>query len=61
MYQPMQPTPEPTPRSHDAVAVAIANASLLNIGYLMLGRRRLALVTGLITIGLLTQIGRAHV
>jgi hypothetical protein len=36
-------------RTHDPLAVAIANASLLSAGYVMLGRRKLAAVTLLIT------------
>ncbi|ONI90040.1 hypothetical protein ALI22I_14135 [Saccharothrix sp. ALI-22-I] len=37
-------------RSHDPLAVALANASLLGVGYLMLRRRALAVVTGLVTV-----------
>ncbi|ANZ42681.1 hypothetical protein BBK82_12320 [Lentzea guizhouensis] len=42
---PTVPAPEPEPRPRDAVAAAIGNASLLSIGYLLLGRRLLALLT----------------
>ena len=44
-----EPLPEPAPRPRDPLAVAVANASLLGIGYLLLGRRLLAGVTLLIT------------
>ncbi|WP_018637758.1 tetratricopeptide repeat protein [Parafrankia elaeagni] len=40
-------------RSHDPLAVALGNASLLGVGYLMLGRVHLALVSVLITAELL--------
>ena len=43
-------------RSHDPVAVAVANASLLGIGYWMLGRRTLAVVTELITVALIALL-----
>ncbi|MEX5635071.1 tetratricopeptide repeat protein [Parafrankia sp. FMc2] len=42
-----------TERSHDPLAVALGNASLLGVGYLMLGRVHLALVSVLITVELL--------
>jgi hypothetical protein len=44
------PQPPLTARAHDPLAVAIGNASLLGAGYLLLGRRRLAAVTGLVTV-----------
>ncbi|ONH61699.1 hypothetical protein CcI49_05790 [Frankia sp. CcI49] len=47
------PAPAPAERSHDPVAVALANAALLGGGYLMLGRRNLAVVTTLVTAELL--------
>ncbi|MFC5751512.1 hypothetical protein [Actinomadura rugatobispora] len=40
----------PRPTGDDPLAVALANASLLGIGYLFLGRRGLAVVTGLVTL-----------
>ncbi|WP_228922101.1 tol-pal system YbgF family protein [Streptomyces sp. DH7] len=45
--------PEPAPAPCDAVAAAIGNASLLGIGYLLLGHRRLAAVAVLGTAMLL--------
>jgi hypothetical protein len=38
---------------HAPLAVAVANGSLLGVGYLLIGRRRLALGTGLVTVVLL--------
>lgn len=48
----MQDVTEPVHpvRSHDPLAVAIGNASLLGVGYLMLRRRALAVLTGLVTV-----------
>ncbi|WP_202918682.1 tetratricopeptide repeat protein [Saccharothrix deserti] len=43
-------------RSHDPLAVALGNASLLGIGYLMLRRRLLAVLTGLITVVLVVLL-----
>jgi hypothetical protein len=54
MYAP--PVPAARNRQRDPLAVAIGNASLLNIGYLMLGRRLLALFTGLVTITLVVLL-----
>lgn len=54
--------PEPVARSHDPLAVALANASLLGIGYLMLRRHWLAVVTGLVTgvlVALLASVARS--
>lgn len=48
-----EPTPKPAARSHDPLAVAVANASLFGGGYLMLGRGQLAVVVLLITVELL--------
>nr|WP_042185055.1 hypothetical protein [Kibdelosporangium sp. MJ126-NF4]CEL16481.1 hypothetical protein [Kibdelosporangium sp. MJ126-NF4]CTQ90433.1 hypothetical protein [Kibdelosporangium sp. MJ126-NF4] len=61
------PTPEPQPESmpepelvrHDRLAVAIGNASLLGVGYLLLGRRAWAAVTALVTIALGVLLGTA--
>lgn len=64
MDSPAYAVPEPTPpaaRLHDPLAVALGNASLLGAGYLMLGRRRLAVATGAITVSLisvLVSVGR---
>lgn len=44
-------------RPRDPLAVAVANASLLGIGYLMLRRRYLAVTTTAITIGLVALLG----
>ena len=48
--------PATEPRAHDPWAVALANASLLGIGYLMIGRRRLAAASALITLVLITVL-----
>ena len=45
-----------TARSHDPLAVAVANASLLGVGYLMLGRRWLAVLAELVTVGLVVVL-----
>lgn len=50
--EPGSQEPPPPPRPHDRLAVAVANASLLSLGYLMLGRRLLAALTGLVTVAL---------
>ncbi|MBD0739559.1 hypothetical protein BGM09_08870 [Streptomyces sp. CBMA29] len=44
-------------RSHDPLAAALANASLLSAGYLLLGRRGLAAATAAITCVLLVLLG----
>ncbi|TDD40530.1 hypothetical protein E1287_00730 [Actinomadura sp. KC06] len=57
MDRPMYASPEPAPppvRVHDPLAVAIGNASLLGVGYLILGRRKTAVSTGIITLVLLS-------
>ncbi|WP_433271472.1 tetratricopeptide repeat protein [Actinosynnema sp. CS-041913] len=54
--------PEPPPvveRVVDPPAAAFANASLLGAGYLMLGRRRAAILTGLITLALIVVLATA--
>ncbi|ONI75393.1 hypothetical protein ALI144C_41775 [Actinosynnema sp. ALI-1.44] len=52
------PEPEPVRHvRHDRPAVAIGNASLLGVGYLMLGRRAWAVATALVTIGLVVLLG----
>lgn len=47
---------DPAGRSRDPLAVALANASLLNIGYAMLGRRRWAMGTGAVTVVLIVVL-----
>lgn len=47
------------PRRHDRIAVAVGNASLFNVGYLMMGRRRLAAATGLVTLLLVIVLAAA--
>jgi hypothetical protein len=42
--------PALAPEARDPLAVALGNASLLGTGYLMLGRRGLAVATGLVTV-----------
>lgn len=55
--EPGPPVPAAPPpvirRPRDAYAVLVGNLSLLGVGYLMLGRRRLAAGTGLVTLVLL--------
>ncbi|WP_030430211.1 tetratricopeptide repeat protein [Allokutzneria albata] len=57
MDQPTQAEPVPEEeagvRPPDPLVVALANASLLSAGYLVLGRRKLAAATGLVTVVLL--------
>ncbi len=48
--------PEPVLRPRDAVAAAIGNASLLSVGYLLLGRRLPAFLTMLVTAVLVTVV-----
>ncbi|MFI0479757.1 hypothetical protein [Actinomadura sp. 9N215] len=58
---PEPPPPPPPPPVRDPLAVALGNASLLGIGYLMLGRRRTAVAAGAVTIALvsvLVSVGR---
>ncbi|MCE7008141.1 hypothetical protein LWC34_35785 [Kibdelosporangium philippinense] len=49
----------PTPElfRHDRLAVAIGNASLLGVGYLLLGRKAWAIVTTLVTVAFLVLLG----
>jgi hypothetical protein len=51
------PLPAPAPVRPDRLAVAIGNASLLGVGYLLLGRRAWAVVTGLVTLVFLVLLG----
>lgn len=53
------PLPEPAPVHPDRPAAAIGNASLLGVGYLLLGRRAWAVVTGLVTLVFLVLLGAA--
>ncbi|WP_028925308.1 hypothetical protein [Pseudonocardia acaciae] len=46
-----------SPPPPDPVAVAIGNASLFGLGYVMLGRRWLAVLSVLVTAGLVTLLG----
>ncbi|MCT9084823.1 hypothetical protein N4G65_51135, partial [Streptomyces fulvoviolaceus] len=51
--------PEPAPdggRAHDPLAVALGNASLLGVGYLLMRRWRLAIAAVLVTVILLAQV-----
>ncbi|SMD22807.1 tol-pal system YbgF family protein [Kibdelosporangium aridum] len=62
MYYPTpEPYYEPKPElaRQDRLAVAIGNASLLGVGYLLLGRRAWAVVTTLVTIAFLVLLGTA--
>lgn len=52
-----EPVPEPEPVPPDRPAIALGNASLLGIGYLLLGRRGWAVVTGAVTIAFLVVLG----
>ncbi|WP_242902755.1 hypothetical protein [Actinomadura terrae] len=61
---PYSPPPAPTPPRRfrpprDPLAVALANASLLNVGYLMLGRYRRAVATGIVTLVLLDVLAES--
>ncbi|QFG20117.1 tol-pal system YbgF family protein [Actinomadura sp. WMMB 499] len=58
MERPTRAVPD-AHRPHGRLAVAVANASLLNVGYLMLGRRRLAAVTGMVTLVLVVALATA--
>jgi hypothetical protein len=51
--------PQPAPsgaRVHDPLAVALGNASLLGVGYLMLGRRKQAIAAAVVTVGLVSVV-----
>ena len=52
---PGEPEP-PGAAVYDPLAVALGNASLLGVGYLILGRRRLAVAAGVITVVLLSVL-----
>ena len=55
------PRPVMPGRAADPVAVAVGNASLLGVGYFLLGRRGLAWGTGLVTVALVAvQVAVAH-
>lgn len=51
---PPQYKPAPQPKAGDPLAVAIGNGSLLGVGYWLLGWRRLAVLTALISIVLIS-------
>ncbi|WP_107049924.1 tetratricopeptide repeat protein [Streptomyces bicolor] len=54
---PAMPTSAPdTVRAHDPLAVALGNASLLGVGYLMLRRLRLALAAVVVTVVLVSRL-----
>lgn len=55
-YSPPAPPPIPVARYQDPLAVALGNAALLGAGYLMLGRRWLAALTGLVTVVLVVLL-----
>lgn len=48
--------PPPAARAHDPLAVALGNASLLGVGYLMLRRRGLAMAAVVVTAVLVVQL-----
>ncbi|KUL23233.1 tetratricopeptide repeat protein [Streptomyces regalis] len=52
---PSEPAP-PEGRAHDPLAVALGNASLLGVGYLMLGRRKLAVAAVVVTVVLVSVL-----
>ncbi|MEU0096064.1 hypothetical protein [Kribbella sp. NPDC006257] len=52
-YMPPQYRPAPPPKAADPLAVALGNGSLLGVGYWLLGWRRLAVLTALISIALI--------
>lgn len=56
MDQPIYAEPPPKARVYDPTAVALGNASLLGVGYLMMGRRRLALAAGVVTVVLVSVL-----
>ncbi|MFD0969448.1 hypothetical protein [Plantactinospora endophytica] len=47
---------EPAARSHDPLAAALGNASLIGVGYLMLGRIRLAAAATLVSVVLVASL-----
>ncbi|MCI2415909.1 hypothetical protein MOQ72_00600 [Saccharopolyspora sp. K220] len=51
-----RPIPAPAVQPRDPLAIALANASLLGAGYLMLGRRRLAIAAGSVTAVLVAML-----
>ncbi|MBB4685060.1 tetratricopeptide repeat protein [Amycolatopsis jiangsuensis] len=56
MYSPPDTDERPAARPRDRVAAAVGNASLLGIGYLLLGRRLLAAVTIVVTVVLVVLL-----
>ncbi|TDB83522.1 hypothetical protein E1264_28145 [Actinomadura sp. KC216] len=55
MYASPEPAPPPV-RVRDPLAVALGNASLLGVGYLILGRRKTAVGTGIVTLVLVSVL-----
>ncbi|MFD1149867.1 hypothetical protein ACFQ3T_22270, partial [Saccharothrix hoggarensis] len=55
-WAPPPPVPRTPPPPRDPLAVALANASLLSAGYVMLGRKWIAAATGLVTLALLVVL-----
>lgn len=51
-----EPQPAPAARPRDPLAVALGNASLLGVGYAMLGRRGLAIVGALVSVALVAVL-----
>lgn len=51
-----EPGPPPRPRRYDPLAVALGNASLLGVGYLLIGRRKLAVTAALGTVVLVSAL-----
>ncbi|GAA3993121.1 hypothetical protein GCM10022247_10500 [Allokutzneria multivorans] len=47
----------PPAPAHDPLAVALGNASLLGVGYVLAGRRKLAVFTGIVTVLLVVLLG----
>ncbi|MGI5167523.1 hypothetical protein ACQEU3_24550 [Spirillospora sp. CA-253888] len=56
MEHPTSAVAERTAPAHDPLAAALGNASLLGVGYLLLGRRGLAALAGAITLVLLAVV-----
>lgn len=58
-YQPAPPKKKRERPPRDPLAVALGNASLLSAGYWLLGRRVLAVITTLVTVGLILILALA--
>lgn len=57
MYLPTIADESVTPTPRDPLAVAVGNASLLGVGYLLLGRRALGVLSALVSLALLGVVG----